>query len=336
MAITRLDYCHFLWVTQRNFTLTYFAKHRQQESHDTVNRFLERDRVTPNVIWESVKEDVQYSTNGYVAFDDTVIDKNYSWVIELVRKQYSGCAHRVIRGIGVVTCLYFNPELNRFWIIDYRIFDPNTDGKSKLDHVQNMLTNIVQEKKLDFRTVLMDSWYAVKEVMLLIEQFGKIYYCPVKKNRLVDDVQGKLPYRAIEDLQWSADELEKGKIVKIKSFPKFHKVRLFRVVSFNGDTEYVVTNNITHDSTEAIQKECSVRWKIEELHRQLKQTTGIESCQCRKARIQRNHIGCAVLVWVRMHRMAHKLKTTVYQLKENMLDNYMKTHLRNPDYYVCA
>jgi hypothetical protein len=34
---------------------------------------------------------------------------------------------------------------------------------------------------------------------------------------------------------------------------------------------------------------------IEEFHRELKQLTGVEACQCRKARIQRNHFACALL-----------------------------------------
>jgi hypothetical protein len=37
---------------------------------------------------------------GYVLFDDTVLDKNYSFAIELVRHQYSGNAKQVIKGIG--------------------------------------------------------------------------------------------------------------------------------------------------------------------------------------------------------------------------------------------
>jgi len=32
----------------------------------------------------------------------------------------------------------------------------------------------------------MDSWYAAQKLMALIEQLGKIYYCPLKRNRLVD------------------------------------------------------------------------------------------------------------------------------------------------------
>ncbi|HLF28167.1 MAG TPA: hypothetical protein VJG32_17695 [Anaerolineae bacterium] len=42
--------------------------------------------------------------DGYLVFDDTIVDKNFSRQIELVRRQYSGSAQGVIKGIGVVAC----------------------------------------------------------------------------------------------------------------------------------------------------------------------------------------------------------------------------------------
>ena len=48
-------------------------------------------------------------------------------------------------------------------------------------------------------------------------------------------------------------------------------------------------------------------WKIEEFHRELKQLTGIEDCQCRKARIQRHQIACALLVWLYLKRLLTNL-----------------------------
>lgn len=80
---------------------------------------------------------------GYLVFDDTVLDKSASSAIELVRRQYSGNAHAVIKGIGVVTCVYVNPDLDQFWLIDYRVYDPAGDGHGKLDHVAEMLRNAV-------------------------------------------------------------------------------------------------------------------------------------------------------------------------------------------------
>jgi len=70
--------------------------------------------------------------NRYLVFDDTVLDKNHAFAIELVRRQYSGNAHGIIKGIGVATCGYINPQLDNFWLIDYRTYDPQGDGKSKL------------------------------------------------------------------------------------------------------------------------------------------------------------------------------------------------------------
>ena len=328
--VSRLDYCQYLLVSQINYTLTNFADHSERLSHDAANRYLRGERITPRLIWDNVRSQVVVTERGYVIFDDTVLDKNYSHSIELVRRQYSGNAHGVIKGIGVVTCVYVNPEANQFWLIDYRIYDPDGDGKTKLDHVRQMLSNIVYEKQLPFQAVLMDTWYATKDLMLYIESLDKIYYCPLKDNRQVDDSQGEQSYRRVDALEWSAVELAHGKRVKIKGFPRDHKAQCFRVAVTTHRTDYVVTNDLAQDSTQATQKACGFRWKIEQLHREGKQLTGLERCQCRKARIQRNHIGCALLVWVRFKELAAQTGRTMYQLKHGLLDDYLIQQLRNP------
>ncbi|MEO1006917.1 MAG: transposase, partial [Cyanobacteria bacterium J06638_38] len=146
--MTCLDYCQYLLVTQINYTLTNFAEHSNKFSHDRVNRFLKGEKVTPRLIWENVKSQLVTTESGYLIFDDTVLDKNFSFKIELVRRQYSGNAKKVIKGIGVVTCIYVNPTIDQFWLIDYRIYDPDGDGTTKLEHAQDMLQGAVYQKKL--------------------------------------------------------------------------------------------------------------------------------------------------------------------------------------------
>ena len=328
--VSRLDYCQYLLVSQINYTLTNFANHCERLSHDAVNRYLRGERITPRLVWDNVRTQLVVTERGFLIFDDTVLDKNYSHAIELVRRQYSGNAHGVIKGIGVVTCVYVNPDSDQFWLIDYRIYDPDGDGKTKLDHVREMLSNIVYEKELAFQAVLMDAWYATKDLLLYIESLKKIYYCPLKDNRQVDDSHGARPYRRVDSLEWSEAELASGKRIKIKGFPKEHKVQCFRVAVTTHRTDYVVTNDWAQDSTEATQKACGFRWKIEQLHREGKQLTGLERCQCRKARIQRNHIGCALLVWVRLKELAAHTGRTIYQLKHGLLDDYLIQQLKNP------
>ena len=92
----------------------------------------------------------------------------------------------------------------------------------------------------------------------------------------------------------------------------------------------VLTNDLTQDSTAETQEVCAIRWKIEQLHREAKQVTGLETCQCRKARIQRNHIACALLVWCRFKELMYETKRTVYQIKFGQLSDYLIQQLKNP------
>lgn len=192
-------------------------------------------------------------------FDDTVLDKSYSNNIEEVRYQYSGNAKGVIKGIVVVTCVYVNAEENKFWVIDYRIFNPDQDGLSKIDHVKEMLRNAQYNKKIEFTTVLMDSWYATISIILKIEDIGKYYYCPLKNNRLVDDSNGMISYSRVNSLDWNSNDISKGKIIKIHKFPKNHKVKLFRVAISTNRTDYVITNDMDQDSLDVVQQEYGVR-----------------------------------------------------------------------------
>ena len=56
--------------------------------------------------------------------------------------------------------------------------------------------------------------------MLLIDKMQKTFYCPLKSNRQVDDSGGERPYRRVDTLDWSEQELKRGKLTKIKGFPK--------------------------------------------------------------------------------------------------------------------
>ena len=330
MRFSKLDYCQYLLSSQINYTLTNLAEHLQTVSHDQINRYLRREKLTPRLLWDNVKSMIQVEEKGYIIFDDTVLDKRYSEEIELTRRQYSGNEHRVVRGIGLVNCVYVNSISGQFWVIDYRIYDPDGDGKTKLDHVIEMLESLIYQKLLPFRTILMDTWYATKNLMQYIDKQGKYYYCPLKKNRLVDDTGGGEDYKPISSLDWSKIELEYGKLIKVKAFPKDKKVKLFRVIISTDKTEYVATNDLDNDSTNAVQEVCSIRWKIEQFHRELKQITGIEACQCRKARIQRNHINCAMLVWLKLKYIAYSTGQTIYQIKYGLLSNYLISQLKSP------
>ncbi|GGA43279.1 hypothetical protein CYANOKiyG1_61880 [Okeania sp. KiyG1] len=118
-----------------------------------------------------------------------------------------------------------------------------------------MILNVVNKNKLAFKTVLMDSWYATQRLMGLIDNLGKIYYFPLKINRLVDDTGGAEKYKSIGKLSWNESERTSGKIIKIKGFPRDKKVKLFWATISANRTEYIVTNDLSQSSTDDVEFE---------------------------------------------------------------------------------
>lgn len=326
--VSRLDYGQYILSSQINYTQTYMAEHHDRISHDAVNRWMRDERISSSELWEHAKPNIEEDPGGYLVFDDTVLDKDYSHKISLVRRQYSGNAHEVIKGIGVVNCVYVNPNTGRFWVIDYRIYAPDFDGKSKLDHVREMFDNALYRKKLAFRTVLMDSWYATSGLMAHIHNRGKFFYCPVKDNRRIFLATGE--WQSSKDIEWSGMALKHGRFCHLKGSQKDINMKLFRIVRSTTEFETIVTNDVSQSSAQDAQKVVALRWKVEQFHREIKQTTGIEACQCRNHRSQRTHIAVCMLVWLKLTDIAQKAKISVYRLKNSLLDEYMKIQLKSP------
>jgi hypothetical protein len=176
----------------------------------------------------------------------------------------------------------------------------------------------------------MDTGYTTNALMLCVASFQKVSYCPRQDNRQVEDSRGQQPYPRVDTLSGTAVALAHGKRIKIKGVPKAHPVQLCRVVVSPHRTDSVVTTDLAQESTEATQEACGFRWTIEPLHRAGQQVTGLERGQCRTARIQRNPLGCAFLVWVRRKARAAHTGRTVYQLTHGLLDEYLVQQLRNP------
>ncbi len=334
--MNKQQYIEYLIATPGNYTCTNLADHLEGEhavSHDAVSDYLRRERLTPRGLWEVVAPLLDDSPDAYMIFDDSVQDKRYSEKIELVRLQYSGAEHGLIRGIGVINLVHTTGRDDEFFPVDYRIYDPSTDGKTKNEHFREMFLRAVADKRLSARTVLFDSWYASVENLKLIHRAERFFVTTLKSNRLVS-LSKEAGYVHLPEVEWSNAQLRDGLLVKLKELP-FH-VRLFKVVATNGDIEWVITNrDITGDAqspitADDVQEANAVRWQIEQLHRELKQLTGSEKCQCRQARSQRNHLACCYLAWLTLKVQARKIKQTLYQARANLFREFLRNELRNP------
>jgi len=86
MIFTNLNYCQYLLSSQINYTLTHLADHVETISHDLINRYLWKEKLTPQLLWENVAPLMEARVDGYLIFDDTVLSKRYRENIELTRR----------------------------------------------------------------------------------------------------------------------------------------------------------------------------------------------------------------------------------------------------------
>ena len=63
---------------------------------------------------------------------------------------------------------------------------------------------------------------------------------------------------------------------------------------------------------------------MEQFYRERKQLTGVQACQCRLVRSQRDHIALAVRAWTCLKQAAYQTQKTVHQLKQRFIDEYMR------------
>ncbi|MCB1919307.1 MAG: transposase [Candidatus Competibacteraceae bacterium] len=326
MKITKQRYVEYIINTPVNYTCTNLADHLDNISHDAINDYLRRERHTAHGVWELAESLINNGNEAYLIFDDSVQDKGFSKKIERVKRQYSGNAHGLAKGIGVVNLVH--ADKGDYYPLDFRIYSPDADGKTKNDHFRDMLQQAFEEKGIKEKTILFDCWYAASENLKYIHCLDKFFVTTLKENRHVS-LSKEQGYIHLQQIEWADKQLQYGLTVKLKEVP--FKVQLFKVVTPHGYIEWVIMNRTPGSiDTQVVQNENQVRWFIEQLHRELKQLTGIERCQCRKQRAQRNHFACCYHAWFSLKVIAKKTGQTLYQIKHNLWSDYLRNELRNP------
>ena len=161
------------------------------------------------------------------------------------------------------------------------------------------MLKLAKDRGIIPQAVVMDAWYSSLDNLKAIRDFGWVFVAGLKKNRKVNrDV-------VLETLTIP----DEGLRLHLRGYGW---ITVFRFVAKNGRTDYMGTNMEapTRDQVEMIMK---ARWSIEVYHRELKQTCGIERCQARTSRAQRNHIFLSIAAWFEKHRRRCYKNVTLYQ-----------------------
>ncbi|KKP45841.1 MAG: Transposase IS4 [Candidatus Woesebacteria bacterium GW2011_GWA1_33_30] len=297
-------YCSFLKVTSQRYSSLALSEVSPFEiSHDSISRWLEEAKCQPKDIWSEVKDCVLGSESGVIVADETVLNKNRSNKIELVRWQYSGTVHDILRGIGMLNFLWVD-ENRDVCPMDFRIWEPKEDGQTKNDQFREML-KIAKRREVKPEAVVADSWYGSLDNCKCIRDLGWNWVIGLRKNRVVNKGE-KLEKLLIP---------ESGLKVHLRGYGF---ITVFRFVAKNGRTDYFGTN-IENVSKDKIVSLVGKRWQIEVFHKELKQTCGLECSQARTSRSQRNHIVLSVLSWIKKQELRRKQNITFYRQKWNII-----------------
>jgi len=312
-------YRDFLIANQNRYSGLELSRVSPTEmAHDSVYRWLSYSNFAPSELYDQVKNLVNKET-GYLIVDDTLLDKRYSRENELAKVQYSGNSHTLMMGIDIVTLLWTDGEV--FIPIDYRIYQKENDDKTKNDHLQDMLKR-AKQRGFSPLCVLMDTWYSSIDNLKLISRTLEWHFiCNLKSNRKVSISQGS--YVSIADLSLA------DKQVREVWLKEYGFALVCKIVDRDGDIKYLATDNLKLTDYDEFTNHFEKRWKIEEFHRGIKQTTGIQNCYSIKASSQKTHIYAAFTAFIKLEINRIKEHISWYEQKAQIIRNATTNYLKS-------
>ncbi len=282
-------------------------------SHDSVNRFLLRERYEPLDLFDEVRRHINL-VGGTLSGDDTVIDKPHSNpnLTELIGYVYSGRHHRTVKGIQLIT-LYYTDGAGKSVPVNYRIYNKQ-EGKTKNDYLREMITEVL-DWGLQPKTVTTDAWYSSQKNLKFLKNKELEFLTGIAKNRSCS-VDGK-NFTQVQNLEIP----ETGLIVYLK---KFGQVKVFRR-SFKNETYryyimYVPNRDALFLVSMAEFKELhSIHWGIECYHRAIKQVCGIQRFMVRTSEAIKTHFFSAIRAFTQLELMrSEELIENWYELQRNL------------------
>ena len=291
-------------------------------SHDSVNRFLERENYTTIDLFHVVKSKIVLSC-GILSVDDTVIDKPYSDPdkAELIDYFWSGKHKKSVKGLNLITLFY--TDVNQVCVpVNFRLIDKSI-GKTKNQHFREMV-NEVLAWGLQPAWITGDSWYASLDNLKCVRHHTLSFMFAVERNRLVSVKKGT--YVQIQSLEVPVSGL--------KAYLRgFGFVKIFRTVFKNEYRYYIMhtptpeeTDNLTYEDFKIIHDS---HWNIEQFHRAVKQVCNIETFQVRKTQSIKNHTFCAIRAFVHLEFMrTQELIVNWYGVQRNLFNDVIRAFIQ--------
>ena len=287
----------------------------QAYSHDQITRMLGQETFNQKQYWQMVKPVVRQVEwdQAAILVDDTIEEKPHTEESELVCWHYDHSQGRNVKGINLLTFIYHSRTLTDQEVSIPVAFetvtkpdiyqDPKTQKwkrrsvVNKNELVRQRLKVLSQLNQLQFKYVINDIWFSSRDNMKWIKQIlNKDFVMALKSNRLValseqDKRQGR--FVALAELELKAGQC---RLVYLKgiSFPVIVAKQVFTNQDGSTGTLFLVSSDtsLTYEQLTTLYQK---RWKIEVVHKSLKQNAALERSPTKTTRSQSNHIFAAMI-----------------------------------------
>ncbi|TLD39866.1 MAG: hypothetical protein JETT_3869 [Candidatus Jettenia ecosi] len=166
--------------------------------------------------------------------------------------------------------------------------------------------------------VLMGAWYSsINNLKFITKKLKWNFICNLKSNRQVSMSQGTS--LSLADLDLVEKQVRK---VWLK---EYGFIVVCKIVHTNGDIIYLASSDLTLTDYDTFTEHFHQRWKIEEFHRGIKQTTGIEKRYSTLATSQLTHILASFLAFLKLEIRRIKEHISWYEQKAS-LTRFSVTH----------
>ena len=331
-------YIHYMLCAPRNVTATGISETLDGViTHDYISDALSQGGLSQKVFWQKVKPFVRKieDEDAVLSIDDFIIDKPHSGENNVIAYHYDHTRGRSVKGINVLNFMLSSSvgdtQVNcpvSFHVVEKPIkyIDEKTGKERRKSNVKknqvviDSLHRLCKLNQVAFKYVLFDSWFGSSATLKYIHRtLNKKFVCPLKVNRLVAlSEQDKL---AGQFVPVSEVGLEKGMVttvwVKGIDFPML----LSRQVYTNKDRSTSEQWLITNDTTLTAQQMLDIyqkRWKIEEMHKSLKQNVLIGKSPTKMEVTQKNHLFLAMLAFIELERLKIKERLNHFALKAKL------------------
>ena len=302
-------------------------------SHDRITRFLSRQDYTSKDLWLQVKTMVRQvqTAEGVLIFDDTIQEKAWTDESDLICWHYDHCSGCTVKGINLLNALYHCNGRSipvAFELVqkplqcDMASRQVKRKSEKTKNELMRQMIHACLQNALQFRFVLMDSWFASEENFDFITSRGKHFIAALKDNRLValsqEDCKKKRFVR-VDELEFSEQSAVQG---WLKGSAR--AVRLVRQVFKNKDGSTGILHLVCSDLTcdyDAITTTYKKRWQVEVFHKSLKSNAGMAKSPTQTLRTQSNHVFMAIYAVFKLECLSVKSKINPFALRFKLLIN---------------